>query len=257
MSCPLYFFGQGKAYNWLIGYQSATDANTSSKRMFVHTDSINSTFTPTVFKMPFNSCQATISHENGNLLISSNGCWVANATMDTMQNGGGLNPGAFSTTRCTNISANPFPHANIILPMPDDSTKFYLFHMTGNNNLDFKMASEIFYSVVDITQDGGLGAIDSNQKNIVMIADTLSQGIAACKHANGRDWWITVKKDSSDLIYKMLLSPTGISSITSQHLNIQRTQYNGGQPIFRVTEESLHLLTPMTQQILLIKKFFI
>ncbi|HNU34543.1 MAG TPA: T9SS type A sorting domain-containing protein [Bacteroidia bacterium] len=232
MSCPLYFFGQGKAYNWLIGYQSATDANTTSRRMLAHTDSINSVFTPTSFKMPFSSCQATISDENGNLIISSNGCWVANAIMDTMKNGGGLNPGPFSTIRCTNISANPFPHANTILPMPDSSNKYYLFHMTGNNNMNSYLPTEIYYSVIDISKDGGLGAVDSTQKNVIMINDTLSMGIAACKHANGRDWWIVVAKDSSDLIYKILLSPNGITSITSQHLNVPIVKFNAGQPTF-------------------------
>jgi type IX secretion system substrate protein len=35
---------------------------------------------------------------------------------------------------------------------------------------------------------------------------------------NGRDWWIIAQKDSSDIVYKILLTPNGIQNITTQHL---------------------------------------
>jgi hypothetical protein len=55
---------------------------------------INSeTFTSEFRKMSFKGTQANISDSNGNLLMASNGIWIANATGDTMLNGGGLNPG--------------------------------------------------------------------------------------------------------------------------------------------------------------------
>lgn len=46
-------------------------------------------------KMTFKGTQANISDNNGNLLMSSNGVWIANANGDTMMNGAGLNPGYF------------------------------------------------------------------------------------------------------------------------------------------------------------------
>lgn len=67
--------------------------------------------------------------------------------------------------------------------------------------------------------DGGLGGVTS-QKNIILFQDTISWGLSACKHANGRDWWVVAIKDNTDLIYKILVTPLGISSVTTQHLNI-------------------------------------
>lgn len=224
--------GQGRKYNFLIGYNVLTDQYTSAPKGKLFIDNLNVNVSGETRKMPFIASQANISDENGNLLMYTNGCWIADATGDTMQNGSGLNPGPFTNSWCDNVTGLPFHHSNIILPMPDDNTKFILFHQTGNNNLNYGMASELYYSIIDMNQANGLGGIDSNFKNIVCLQDTLSQGISACKHANGRDWWIVSLKDSSNLIYKILLTPSGIASVTSQILSVPFAIYNATQAKF-------------------------
>lgn len=42
----------------------------------------------------FSVTNASICDENGNLLFYTNGCFIANASHQIMQNGNGLNPGA-------------------------------------------------------------------------------------------------------------------------------------------------------------------
>ncbi|MEZ5067451.1 MAG: hypothetical protein R2847_02750 [Bacteroidia bacterium] len=66
--------------------------------------------------------------------------------------------------------------------------------------------------------DSGRGAVTA--KNQIAFSDSLISGISACKHANGRDWWVAVLKDSSDIIYTLLLTPNGITNIQQQHLNV-------------------------------------
>jgi hypothetical protein len=56
--------------------------------------------------------------------------------------------------------------------------------------------------------------------------------LAACKHANGRDWWVTAQKFNTDTIFKILFTPNGIGSISTQHLNIPDIWYNVTQPTF-------------------------
>jgi len=61
---------------------------------------------------------------------------------------------------------------------------------------------------VDLRLDNGLGGIVENKKNIHLIEDTVSQGrITACKHANGRDWWVITHKFHSDKYYIVLVTP--------------------------------------------------
>ncbi|MBK7966398.1 MAG: hypothetical protein IPK10_14680 [Bacteroidetes bacterium] len=49
------------------------------KRIFI-LPKTDYTLTPANFKMPFRAAQGNLSDENGNLLMVSNGCWIADAT---------------------------------------------------------------------------------------------------------------------------------------------------------------------------------
>ncbi|MGI8893799.1 MAG: hypothetical protein ACR2GN_10120 [Bacteroidia bacterium] len=74
----------------------------------------------------------------------------------------------------------------------------------------------LLQSHIDITLDNGLGSVIL--KNDTIIFDTLNWGIGACRHANGRDWWVVMHKDSSDLIFKILISNNGLVNVASQQL---------------------------------------
>jgi hypothetical protein len=227
-----YSFSQGLNHIFLIGYDvGLADTNVSSTKARFAFDSTSYNLIPESRKLAFRAAQANISDESGNLLISTNGCWIANAQNDTMLNGSGINPGPFANSYCDPISGMPYAHSNILLPWPGDSSKYILFHQTGNFNLNF-MSSELYYSVIDMNLDSGLGGVIPVQKNVIAIQDTLNQGIAACKHANGRDWWIIILKDSSDIIYTLLLTPTGVSNITSHTLGMSPHNHYNGQPQF-------------------------
>ncbi len=223
---------QGFNHNFLIGYTSGLDTNVSSKKAWLQFDLNSVSVIPDNFKMPFMAAQGNISDENGNLLMVSNGCWIADASGDTMQNGGGLNPNSFTTSWCDNTTGIPWWHSNIILPWPGDTSKYILFHETGDNNVNNSKSSKLYYSVINKTLNGGLGGVIAGQKNLVAINDTLIPGMAACRHANGQDWWIVAFRDSSSDIYKILLTPTGIANVTTQTLPIPLHYFNMGQAQF-------------------------
>ncbi len=222
---------QGLNHTFLLGYDIALfDTSVTSTKARLNFDSSSVTVIPETRKLAFEAAQANISDENGNLLISTNGCWIADASGDTMQNGSGLNPGPFATSWCSSQSGIPDLYSSVILPYPGDSTKYILFHQTANYSIPNAYSSELFYSIIDITMNGGLGAV--TQKNIVAFNDSLNPGMTACKHANGRDWWVVIFKDNSDVIYKILLTPYGITSITTQHLGMPPHSNYNGQPQF-------------------------
>jgi len=162
-------------------------------------------------KMTFTGTQGTISDENGNLLMSSNGIWIANANNDTMLNGSGLNPGYFTNGWSYGL---PIIYGNVFIPYPSDSNKYLLIHET---ELSPSYIMGIYSSVIDITLAGGLGEVI--QKNDSITVDTLSYGIAAVQHANGEDWWIVAMKDTSDIAYTILITSNGIDTITKQSLS--------------------------------------
>lgn len=68
-------------------------------------------------------------------------------------------------------------------------------------------------------------------KNQIIINDTLPLGqIVACKHANGRDWWIVAQEININGYYVMLLSPAGI--ILNSHQYIGTRDFSSGQAAF-------------------------
>ena len=199
--------GQGHNYQWLIGDQWL---QTIPKGRMTF-DSSSYIYQTEYRKMAFNGTQGNICDAQGNFLMSSNGVWIANANNDTMLNGAGLNPGYFVNSYPNGLY---IPNGNFFIPTPGDTSGFTLFHQTSlDPNSD---RCGVYFSNVNINLDSGLGGVVS--KNNLIIDDTLNWGINACKHANGRDWWVVCMKDSSDIIYKILITANGVESISTQSL---------------------------------------
>lgn len=220
-------FAQGISNYWLFGGNNISPPITTSKRSKIDFYTGNAVLTPDSFNMKFSETEGNISDASGNLLMSSNGIWIADASGDTMQNGSNLNPSVF-TNGFKSIGLT-IPDANVFIPYPGDTSKFVLFHMTGN--WDTLPSTELYYSIVNLSLNNGLGAVIL--KNQQIIKAHLSTGIGACKHANGRDWWIIAVKDSSNIIYKILLTPQGVSAATAQVFpSLITYRYSNLQPKF-------------------------
>jgi hypothetical protein len=218
-------YSQGYNHTWLLGYLNSTP-NDKGRLNFTDT---SVTYTTEIRKIPFDATQGNISDETGNLIMSSNGIFIANATGDTMQDGGGLNPNSF--TDDWKQDGLPIPYGNMFLPMPDDSNKYVLFHLTGNyNSPSLIMPTEIYYSIADMSYNGGLGKVIS--KNNIALLGVFGGSFAACKHGNGRDWWVIAFNDSANYAYKFLVTPDTIQYTGSQFLNAPGYPGWAGQPIF-------------------------
>jgi hypothetical protein len=214
-----FLLAQGISNNWLLGYLTAPLVTGTSAKGKVDFYTGAASVSSIITKLTFHHTQGNISDVNGNLIMSSNGIFIANALGDTMLNGGVLNPDP-------NVVANfsqtglKISNGNIFLPYPGDSGKFILFHQSIVDT-PLCCTSILYYSIIDISLDGGLGAVV--QKNNLLPLPQLSGGIAATKHANGRDWWLLVAQDTSNVMWKILLTPQGITSINSQAFSTNLT----------------------------------
>jgi hypothetical protein len=211
-------YSQGLTSHFLIGYTSGLDTNVVSKRGIFEFDSTTYTITPANFKMPFRASQGNLSDENGNLLMVSNGCWIADALGDTMLNGGGLLSNSFSVDWCDAFAGIPYPSSSVFIPHPSDTNMVYLMHQSGTSSSFYK-SNGLHYSLIDKSLNNGLGGVVLGQKNQLVFSKSLNPYIAICRHANGRDWWILTLRDSTDMIYTTLLSPSGFSAPVGQSLS--------------------------------------
>jgi hypothetical protein len=206
---------QGISNNWLLGYLSfplVVGTTAKGKVDFMTGSAVSSSITN---KMKFHRTQGNISDVNGNLLMSSNGIFIANAMGDTMLNGSAINPDPYIVSNYT-LTGLDIPNGNLFLPFPGDSDKYILFHQSILN-VPACCNAILYYSVINKTLANGLGAV--TQKNIQIPLPRQSGGIAACKHANGRDWWVLVAQDTSNVVCKLLITPQGVSSISFQAIS--------------------------------------
>jgi hypothetical protein len=134
--------------------------------------------------------------KNGNVYNSSNAI---------MENGDSIVTGAWYME-------------GLIIPKPDNSKKYYLFHIgvTGNFGL--------YYSTIDLSYNNGLGKVTS--KNNQLLPDPANDGLTAVKHGNGRDWWLIHRKcrlcngggPPENTFYKYLITPAGIQGPFIQNI---------------------------------------
>jgi gliding motility-associated-like protein len=136
---------------------------------------------------------ASLSNSNGNLLFYTDGTTVWSKNHQVMQNGTGL-MGSWSSTQSATI-----------VPKPGSSNIYYVF------TLDYEVHPNGFrYSIVDISLNGGLGAVTSD-KNVLIYAPS-NEKLSIVKHANNIDYWVVTHGWDNNTFYSYLLSPSGLSS---------------------------------------------
>jgi hypothetical protein len=105
------------------------------------------------------------------------------------------------------------------LPFPNDSTKYYLFHQRRDQDSVLSYPTrKLMFSVINSKLDDGTGGVIS--RNQIIAEDHFSLGgIKACKHGNGRDWWIIAPKAGRQAYHAVKVTPNGVEKSIFQKLN--------------------------------------
>ncbi len=180
--CPFATFAQKQLSNWYFGTRVGLNFNVTPPQVLVN--GMNNSI---------ESC-STISDGSGNLLFYTNGIKITNKMHNTMANGDNILGDLSSTCGA------------IIVPQAGNDSIYYVFTIgsAGQSLKGFK------YSVVNIKKNGGLGEVI--QKNIYIEEDCYEK-IAAVRHCNKRDVWITVRIWNTDEYRTFLLTATGLNPI--------------------------------------------
>ncbi len=207
---------QGIDNLWMMGYGGGgggINIDFSSGLRNIYTTPRNLNFLTT---------SLTHCNEMGNVLFYSNGVYIANALNDTMMNGSGLSPSYY--TNVVGWNGLFIPQAALAIPWPDSPSKYFLFHNTVDDSVAYSYIQ--YYTEIDMSLDGGLGAVVS--KNNVLVSDTLMYGhLTAVKHANGRDWWVVFHGGKNDRYYIYLIDPRGINLYNVQQIGGVLTAQQG------------------------------
>ncbi len=140
---------------------------------------------------------SSISDCAGNLLFfSPDGQTIYNANYDTMQNGAGL-------------KAHTMPHETcLIVPHPGQPNLYYFFSNHWPKGLH--------YSIVDMAQNNGLGAVTSTKN--VKLTDSSTTDILQATKGNQNNYWVVTHGlgDSSFYAYEVTTGGIDTVPVTSQ-----------------------------------------
>jgi gliding motility-associated-like protein len=146
-------YSQDEASNWYFGFNSGLKFNLT-----------NNTVTP-LNDGNLNTLEGctSISNDTGDLLFYTDGITVWNKKHDVMSNGFGLLGDPSST------------QSAIIVPKPEDDYIYYIFTVD-----DFSFQQPHFglnYSIVDMSLDGGSGAITTKNMNLLNVCSEKITGV--------------------------------------------------------------------------------
>ena len=214
--------GQREDNVWLFG---ASSINALDDFGYQHGNSIMDfsdvdpiLYYDSLMTMDFTGTNASICDNAGNLLFYSNGMHIHNRMHQNIINGDTL---AYSDFWENWSFKNYYPNGEdwihgfpeiqgaIFLPLQSDNNLFAIIYKIREfDKEDNPRAKSLNYSIVTKNQEG---FFEVSQKDNIIISDELNFGhITACRHANGRDWWVIQHTIEDDLALIFLASKQGI-----------------------------------------------
>lgn len=228
-------FAQREDATWLLGESLSATTDTNYGRIHV-----SFTDTSIVLKKTYNVkhkmdyTHASICDSSGNLLIYSNGLEIYDRLYRIMPNGDDINT-SFTAIRNEDIGYATMG-AMIILPFPGEKNKIICIH-----NISYRVplptpvwewySLDLLTTLVDMDLNNKMG--DVVYKNKSVFSDTTVDGtLSACRHANGRDWWVNVLRFDGSKMYSFLLDPNGLNLYKVYPLDRTIVKSNNGQAVY-------------------------
>ncbi len=147
------------------------------------------------FAHHLNRGMGIMSDKDGSLLFYTDGYSVWNKNHELMPNGADLIPS----------TGSPATQESIIIPKPGSDNQFFIFTVDPWNG---QKGSGLYYTVIDLSLEGGLGDVTS--KGMKVVGNTTNK-ISATMHSNGQDIWLLTHLHNTNIYYTFLITKDGLS----------------------------------------------
>jgi len=207
-------------FQWLVGYKDSVEKTTINLLNF---NAANAPLSITPFQVMNGSLPsrsiAAISDTAGQVLLYTNGCKVLDKNAQPIINGEHITPNNWIyDAYCPDYYR--FTGSWMLLPDPGKDSLFYLFAIGHRQSTGAGIHAWGLYA-------SRLSEQEVFEKNTLICADSIFGGhLSACRHANGRDWWLVLNKIQTNQYYKYLLDPMGIHLMELQSIGAPST-WNG------------------------------
>ena len=205
--CSPLLYAQLHDYTWLIGYGGGpgtpTDDNFGLSELNFHGEELIIKEVE-ISEAEFYANNVSFSDADGKLVMYFDGMNVFGSNHHIADNGtnwfeGELEGGWYQAQ--SGLGLPGFGADNYALVNMENNLVFIPPDTAG------VFGNQLFFS--SLHQSGS--SLELAIRKELVLEDTLASGkLTACRHANGRDWWLLVPEWNRDKIYKFLITPSGI-----------------------------------------------
>ena len=162
-----------------------------------------------------------ISDSSGQIILQCDGADLANRNGVIIDDGDSLLPDLYYD-KIQGFST--IPQASLILPM--ENRKYYVITPTVSDayyqnvwlnkpalNWNFDL---LLYHVVDMYANAGLGKVTEKKKVLLQNTPMKKSQMAACRHANGKDWWLLKMAGDSNIVFTFLVKQDTVLRLPNQ-----------------------------------------
>ena len=215
IAAPVVHAQQGLNNLWLLGYSS--DGGLPWGNTNIDFISGTAEISLHAYDVDYYKTAANICRSDGALEFSTNGAFIADRNGDTLYNGTGLAPSAYTSAYPEGLVVS---QGALIIPKPSATNIYFLFHGTVDDQVP-AAAQYLYLTIIDMSLNGGLGGVVT--KNVVLWSGVQQAGkITAVRHANGRDWWVFNHQANNNVFNRYLVTPAGVVMDGTQAIGIVR-----------------------------------
>ena len=182
---------------------------------------------------------ANVCNKEGNLAFYTNGCRISDAQNRIIQGGDTINNGNAYIPLCNGGNSYSPTQGTVILPSMTDDSSYYMFHLRQALYIDSRtgvVAVDDLLLTKIVKKGDGYRVIFKDSVVLDYKNDSLlfAGQLTACRHANGRDWWIISPKYIEKDYYALLFTPNGLIKKLQKNIGLQspKTEYGGGMAVF-------------------------
>ena len=211
--------------NWLFGriYQSH-----STTYPYYGTTDVSYNYTPAQLNFSnrpanFVGYMYNFSNAAGIMQTYSNGVKIFNRLNQVMENGDSINccgfsfNGAYSSNTPSGIEdGDGYGGVGGMIALLQPNTDSILHILDSRHNPIshpnyVSYPGELLHNIIDLSKNNGFGKVIQKNKNIQLAGTQLnSASVVACRHANGRDYWVLTQDLYKCYYYKYLLTDKGL-----------------------------------------------
>lgn len=211
---------------WYIGYQ--TDLKKDTNTPDTHIDIIQHGSTILNFKsnpigisrfgyaLSHGACNVQLFDKNDSLILYSNGSKIFNGKHRLVEGGDSLSYGSdwqnglFAGNYYGEYLIRVYHNAMVALPSVKNPNQYYFISIFISR--DYNLFPKIVYTLVDMSLNSGRGKVI--EKEVLIKSGEFAPAIEACRHGNGRDWWIITREYGKKNFVIMLQDSTGIKVVS-------------------------------------------